>query len=650
MKNKTITLLMSLFFTHFYNAQVTFYQDIYKGGLSFCGTSTADGSGTVNLPYYIEAGSTIRKVFLVAYSYSPFTSGLISNIYVGVNGIPFELNFDDNNLIYRPELASNLIGIKSITTHILDITNQFPLTGTFSINWPVQTGVASCPSCIFGAPAILILYENINLPKVNIAIEINDKLNSNNTVFNFNDLNPANFGDDVPFGIHSDRSAGSPTDGYTFKVNGTNIGSVSTSDILSLGGSGIIGSFYYQNGQCFGLTDDTPDDFINGSDGLVRINNYCSNTLSNLQINVDYIVPPNAPHNNLIGLYFAYSTPCDTFSVSVPSDTSICRGESLQLNVAGGSSYEWQPATNLSCSTCPNPVFTGDSTQLYTVRIWNNDSCSVVRPVKISVRNQPNFGNVNLTPSICGTNSGSIVANSLNGNVSPISFMANNGVPQASGSFSNLSEGAHTITLIDGNGCMRDSVVAIGQVNTTLAQFSANPNSGAVPFSVSLSNSSVFADQFSWSLNGVNQGSSFTNFTATQTGTYLIELIAWQFDLACADTATLSITAFDSLIVQVPNIITPNDDHINDFFTLTTNLPLKGTVSILNRWGEVVYTYKGKFQQGETVLWDGKFGGKNITEGTYFYGIELTEDPEFPLAIDKSQLPFKLDGFVEVRR
>ena len=183
-----------------------------------------------------------------------------------------------------------------------------------------------------------------------------------------------------------------------------------------------------------------------------------------------------------------------------------------------------------------------------------------------------------------------------------------------------------------------------------MAQFSANPTSGAVPFSVSLSNTSVFADQFLWSLNGTNQGSTFSNFTATQTGNYLIELVAWQFDPACADTATLSITAFDSLMVQVPNILTANNDHINDFFTFNTNLPLKGTVSILNRWGEVVYTYNGKLQQGETVLWDGKFDGKNVTEGTYFYTVELTEDPEFPLAIDKSQLPFKLEGFVDVRR
>ena len=387
MKNKTITLLMSLFFTHFYNAQVTFYQDIYRGGVTFCGTATADGSGTVNLPYYIEPGSTIRKVFLVAYSYSPFTNGPISDIYVGVNGIPFELNFDDNTIINTPELTVNPGGIKFIKSHLLDITDQILFGSSISINWPFQSGVIGCPSCVFGAPGILILYDNINLPKINVAIEINDKLNSFYTTLTFNDLNPANFAEDVCFGVHADRIGAIPTDGFNFKINNNIIGSIFSGDVFNIGGSGTIGSYNYQNGQCFGLTDDTPDNFINASDGLVRINDYCNNTLSNLLINVDYITPPISPHNNLIGLYFAYSTPCDTFSVSVPSDTTICRGESLQLNVVGGSQYEWLPATDLSCSTCPNPVFTGDSTQLYTVRIWNNDSCSVVRPVKITVGN-----------------------------------------------------------------------------------------------------------------------------------------------------------------------------------------------------------------------------------------------------------------------
>lgn len=386
MKFKILIFIGSIFISMYSDAQVTVYQDIYRGGFTFCGTATGEGSGIVNLPYYIEPGSTIRKIFLITYSYSPFTNGPISDINCFINGVSFPVNFENNTVISSVDLNMNVSGVKSIKSHILDITNQFPLTGSITLNWPNQSGVIGCPSCVFGAPGILIFYDNPILSQINVAVEINNQLNSFHSQLIMNDLNPSNFVNDVCFGLHSDRIGANPTDGYNLKVNNNVIGSIFLGDLFNIGGSGAIGSYYYQNGQCFGLTDDTPDDFINGSDGLVRINNYCNNTMSNLQVNVDYILPPNTPHNNLVGLYFAYSTPCDTFSVSVPSDTTICRGESLQLNVTGGSQYEWQPATDLSCSTCPNPVFTGDSTQLYTVRIWNNDSCSVVRPVKIKVQ------------------------------------------------------------------------------------------------------------------------------------------------------------------------------------------------------------------------------------------------------------------------
>lgn len=634
-------------------SQVLYYQEICQCGVTGAGFSTGMGTGGGSgfFSIYLESGSSIKKAILFS---THFGDDLVPIA-------PAIIQINSDNILFdsltKTEANFNTFGNylgKNISVHAKDITNLIdPSINIYNITIPAQNN--SCDQCQFNCFYLYVIYENsVFTNNVSTYVILNKTDEQFDVDYQLSNLNPLIPSNPIGFAIYSDRIGENNWGSRLFFNNGIyqNIGTIGGSDNVNsfYTGAGVKGHFYFQNNTLIGLDDDTPDNTVGGADGLIDVESYLHPDGS-LKWRLQW------GQNSAVGLYNIYngffvehSTPCDAFSISVPSDTSICRGESLQLNVAGGSSYEWQPATNLSCSTCPNPVFTGDSTQLYTVRIWNNDSCSVVRPVKISVRNQPNFGNVNLTPSICGTNSGSIVANSLNGNVSPISFMVNNGVPRASGSFSNLSEGAHTITLIDGNGCMRDSVVAIGQVNNTLAQFSANPNSGAVPFSVSLSNSSVFADQFSWSLNGVNQGSAFTNFTATQTGTYLIELIAWQFDLACADTATLSITAFDSLIVQVPNIITPNDDHINDFFTLTTNLPLKGTVSILNRWGEVVYTYKGKFQQGETVLWDGKFGGKNITECTYFYGIELSEDPEFPLAIDKSQLPFKLEGFVEVRR
>jgi gliding motility-associated-like protein len=286
---------------------------------------------------------------------------------------------------------------------------------------------------------------------------------------------------------------------------------------------------------------------------------------------------------------------------------------------------------------------------LYTVRIWNNDSCSVVRPVKITVRTLPSFAAIATTPTLCGSATGEIVASSNAANTTPISYSLNGGAAQNSGTFTAISTGNQTITIQDGFGCESDAVVNVEQTNPTIAQFTANPTSGAVPLSVNFSNSSIFADQFQWFVNGVSQGNTFPNFTATQAGTYTIALVAWQFDPSCADTALLSIFTFDSLVLHLPNVITPNNDQINDFFTLHTNVPLQGSLHITNRWGTTVFTYNGTFPVGQTELWNATSNGKTLSDGTYFYTLNLQADPAFPLAIGENQLPTTREGFIEVR-
>jgi gliding motility-associated-like protein len=64
----------------------------------------------------------------------------------------------------------------------------------------------------------------------------------------------------------------------------------------------------------------------------------------------------------------------------------------------------------------------------------------------------------------------------------------------------------------------------------------------------------------------------------------------------------------------IPNVITPNNDGINDLFEID-NLPENTEVIILNRWGNVVFS-----SQDYQNNWDGKdTSGKELTDGVYFY-------------------------------
>ncbi len=72
--------------------------------------------------------------------------------------------------------------------------------------------------------------------------------------------------------------------------------------------------------------------------------------------------------------------------------------------------------------------------------------------------------------------------------------------------------------------------------------------------------------------------------------------------------------------VEAPNVFTPNGDGINDVFTLKTMEKLfKFEISIFNRWGQQIKSFKGN---PEDFSWDGRFKSSlEAPDGVYFYFI-----------------------------
>jgi gliding motility-associated-like protein len=91
-------------------------------------------------------------------------------------------------------------------------------------------------------------------------------------------------------------------------------------------------------------------------------------------------------------------------------------------------------------------------------------------------------------------------------------------------------------------------------------------------------------------------------------------------------------TNFDSVYVEVlpgidfPDGISPNGDGINDTWIID-NIDLfdDATVEVYNRWGQILF----QSAPGYPVPWDGRFKGKDLPVGTYYYVIysDNFEDP-----------------------
>jgi len=106
-----------------------------------------------------------------------------------------------------------------------------------------------------------------------------------------------------------------------------------------------------------------------------------------------------------------------------------------------------------------------------------------------------------------------------------------------------------------------------------------------------------------------------STYLVTESGTYHVDVLSGD----CPYSGEFDVTALDCPPQLVmPNIITPNDDGLNDGFVPVTQRDLTDVrLEILNRWGQLLFT-TSDLQSG----WDGKTDGKPCTEGVYFWKLQ----------------------------
>ncbi len=70
------------------------------------------------------------------------------------------------------------------------------------------------------------------------------------------------------------------------------------------------------------------------------------------------------------------------------------------------------------------------------------------------------------------------------------------------------------------------------------------------------------------------------------------------------------------ITLYVPNVFTPNNDGLNDRFGVSGQNIKEFEITILNKWGEIVYH---SYDVHET--WDGNFHGRVVANSVYIYQI-----------------------------
>jgi gliding motility-associated-like protein len=212
----------------------------------------------------------------------------------------------------------------------------------------------------------------------------------------------------------------------------------------------------------------------------------------------------------------------------------------------------------------------------------------------------------------------------------------------------NLSSGWYYFNVFD-NVCEVHDSIFVAILNPPIAQFMASATAGCDPLTILFTNNSQNALNYAWNFGNGNTAN--VTSTAAQTQVYsnstVVRLIASQGN--CADTAYTSITisicgCLDPLAsnynpaanvddgsciypfpeVFAPNVFTPNSDAENPTYFLSGKNLVSLELTILNRWGAVVFSKSSSDLINNNPAWDGKINGDLATDGIYFYIYKAT--------------------------
>ncbi len=274
------------------------------------------------------------------------------------------------------------------------------------------------------------------------------------------------------------------------------------------------------------------------------------------------------------------------------NDSSICQGETLTLHANGANNYTW----NNSQTTDSINVITSGTYFVYANLPCPSDTDSVVvtvvQPTNVSIT-EPN-------PSvICEGASLTLHATPLSNNYTWSNSAITNSIVVNSG-------GTYSVNFSDGVCPNTSASIVITEQNL--------PTATILGESTFCQDESLYLEasgngSFSWSNGDIGIA---TIISTPQT------LILTATNFCGTDTDQINITSEDcddSTYLFIPNVITPNNDGINDFFSIEGVGVTSISVKIYNRWGKSIYEYNDI-----NSYWD----GRDNSDGTYFYVAEIT--------------------------
>lgn len=436
-----------------------------------------------------------------------------------------------------------------------------------------------------------------------------------------------------------DTVTATPTTTTTYYVTGTANGCTGqASAVVDLNGSLVISVSPPNPGMCFGESVDmtasgaltytwSPPDYLSSTSGAT--------VTASPPVTTTYTVhgadASNCQGTTLVTIMVS-TGPVMTFN---PPDPVICRGESVDITVFGGTSYTWSPSAGLSSTTGSTVTAAPFTTMSYTV-LGDNYGCTGVATIEVEVKSSPQ---IDFTADVFEGCEDLLVSFTDLTNPPSVSWSWDFGDGSTPNAFTNIPNPQHlftesgyydislTVTSVDGCHAHLSIPQMIHVLKSPVADFVPNPQEAWIyDPTINFFDYSINTDSWSWDFGEPWMLDNYSNLpspshTYSDTGYYTVMLAVESPD-GCVDTMIKTIYIHPNIAIYIPNAFTPNNDGKNDIFQvfgegIDENRFL---MRIFERWGAEIYFSKD-IHQG----WNGMMDGteKKLPAGIYPYFISF---------------------------
>lgn len=338
-----------------------------------------------------------------------------------------------------------------------------------------------------------------------------------------------------------------------------------------------------------------------------------------------------------------------TRSIVVPADTVKpvavanattdldCFNETVQLSGQGSSDdgsnfqYLWSGNTNgiISGSTGLAPVVDAPGWYILRVRDIRN-GCIALDSAEV-VENAPPITDalmLNQSPRCYGEENGIIQIEDVSGGTPPFLYALNGQPLQGFGEFNNLAPGIYDILIQDAAGCEFDTTIIVEQRIELLIDLGPEltvrlGDSARLEALINIPDNEV--DTLIWQPEDyINCPGCFVQQVSPPFSTvFRVTMIDIN---GCRATDQVEVILDKTRPVYIPSGFSPNQDGINDVFTIYggAGIVKVDELLIFDRWGTLVFQ-ELDFQPNDVSHgWDGMYQGKLMNDAVFVYQARIT--------------------------